>query len=79
MNRSEFTTVIYIDNVRRNATHLGSVFFVDSDSHPFQRCAQHSLTLEALAALKRGTRVRTSGCVYSLTENSEPFIGASRK
>ena len=64
-------TVIYIDGAKHRATGLGLRFFVDSESLPCRRCAQHGLDRAAVAHLKLGGKVRTSGHWYSLTPDKE--------
>lgn len=57
---------IYIDGVKRRATHIGAVFFVDADCLPGRRCAQHTLTSAAVVCLKNGGSVYTTGHWYSM-------------
>lgn len=64
-------TIIYIDGVRRRATHLGTPMFVDSDDLPCRRCAQHSLNAISVHHLQQGGRVHTSGHWYSLSPDKE--------
>lgn len=69
---NDFTCIIYINGIKRNATHLGTQFFVDSDSLPMRRCAQHSLRPCAVGHLQAGGRVYTAGNWYSLQPDKDP-------